>query len=615
MAVLSAIIVVATTATYFFRRSHSTRLLPPQLTLGAAGRFNVLLLTLDTTRPDHIGCYGYSGARTPVLDGLAEEGIRFADAVVETPSTLPSHTTMLTGLIPPHHGVRNNGQYYLEQDKTTLAEVLRAHDYETAAFTSAFVLDSRYGLNQGFDLYDDNIGKAHSMVFSENANQRSGADVTNSFLHWLETRDQSRRFFSWVHYYDPHAPYRPPSPFAEEFAGRPYDGEIAYTDSQIGRLLQALEEKGLRQNTLIMVASDHGDGMGDHGESTHARFIYESVMHGVLILACPGLFQGPYVVDDALVCTADIFPTIIELLGIKDAPAVDGISLLHAATMHNRLVYMDSIAPYLENGWSPLYGLRRHTDKYILAPRPEYYDLVKDPGELHNIYESVSGAQRQACDELVQALADRLAAGPPLGDVVAAAGQPDPEALRRLQSLGYVGTKNVDGSESELPDPKDMIKVVTDLNEAQTLIENGQYEQGLALVKKLTALSDCDHDVLHQMGIAYLRLGREDDAEQAFLSANQCRPDVDSFLLLGQIQIKQHRFDEAGEMLDQAAALDPLHGGIDIARGDLLALQRHPRDAIKAYERAEQVDPYRVGFAAEARIARVRQAFPRLTNP
>lgn len=609
-----AVFVLGLVAWFVLRNPGPRSGFPEQLTRGSARGFNVLLITLDTTRADHLGCYGYAGARTPVLDGLAAEGIRFDDAVTTTPSTLPSHATILTGLFPPNHGVRNNGQYRLADEQTTLAEVVRNEGYETAAFTSAFVLDSRFGLDQGFDVYDDNIGEADSMVFSEHANQRSAGAVTGAAVEWLGRRDDRRPFFMWVHYYDPHAPYRPPPPFDAEFRDRPYDGEIAYMDSQIGRLRQALTTRGLWDKTLTVVVSDHGEGLGDHGEATHGRLIYESVMRAPLIICCPGVFRDPHVVDDVVVSIADIFPTIVELLDIENPPSVDGISLLGAAHA-GRMVYLDSMAPYLENGWSPLLGLRRHDDKYILAPRPEYYHLSDDPGELNNLYQKVSGAALAARNELVAELSSRAEQWPSLADVVAAAGQPDPETIRRLQSLGYVGTLSVEGTERELPDPKDMMVVLRNLDRAETLMSAGRHVQALEIVKKTAVLSACDHDVHHMTGKIYLRMGREEEAEEAFLRANGCQATVDTYLLLGQIRIKHGRYDEATEALDRASELDPLHGGVHVARGDLLALHRRPREAIAAYERAAEVDPYRVGGVARKRIERIRQAFPAVTAP
>lgn len=611
----TAVMILLVLTWFVFRTPGSTRGFPGQLTPGSARGFNVLLITLDTTRADRLGCYGYAGARTPVLDGLASEGIRFDDAVVATPSTLPSHATILTGLDAPNHGVRSNGQYRLGEDKLTLAEVLREQGFETAAFTSSFVVDSRFGLDQGFDLYDDDIGVADAFVGEENSKYRLGEYVTDAAMAWLEDRHEQQPFFCWVHYYDPHTPRRPPPPFDVDFRDDPYDGEIAYMDSQIGRLLGSVRATGLWEKTVMIVVGDHGEGLGEHGEKGHARLVYESVMGAPLIVTCPGLFRGPYVVDNVVVSIADVFPTVLELLGIEGAPPVDGLSLLKAADHADRMIYMESITPYLENGWSPLYGLRRHADKYILAPRPEYYDLRNDPDELSNLYPHVLGAELVARDELVSELASRLAKWPSLGSIVAGAGQLDPESLRRLQSLGYVGTTSVDGTEEDLPDPKDMIGVVADLARAETAMHTGRLDQALDIVSAAAELSRCDHDVHHLRGKIYLRMGREREAEGAFLAANKCQPNDSTYLMLGQILVKNGRFEEAARALDQADQMHPGHGGVYIARGDLYALRRRPQEALASYRHAADVDAYRYGSAAQRRMKRLLKAFPRLEEP
>ena len=591
--------------------------LPSQLTRGAAAGFNVLLITMDTTRADHLGCYGYDGVKTPALDGLAQAGIRFADAVTSAPITAPAHTTILTGLDPSSHGVRNNGMYVLSDDKTTIAELLGAKGYETAAFTSAFVLDARFGLNQGFEVYNDDIGVATSLQFSfhENANQRSAFDVTSAVVDWLKGRDRSRPFFSWVHYYDPHKPYKPPPPFDAAYPDRPYDGEIAYMDSQIARLLAALESTGHSDRLLTIVTSDHGEGLGEHREETHARLIYGSVMRAPLILTCPALFDGPYVVDGAVVSVADVFPTILELLGVPSAGAIDGISLLQAGADPDRMVLIESMASFLENGWSPLFGLRRHHDKYILAPRPEYYDLHSDPDELSDLYLTGSRHQTAARDMLVAELATRLEQWPDLAKLAAAATQPDAKTVQRLQSLGYLGQKAGNAGDSELPDPKDMMVVLRRLDLAEAAMNSGRLEEALQIINSAADMSPRDLRVNHLTGKILLGLGREAEAEEAFQTANSLHPTADAYLLLGQIRIKNGRYDEAVEALDQAAALAPQHGGVLIARGDLLMIHQRPHDAMAAYERAAKVDPYRLGQVARARIARLQKALDQASAP
>ena len=389
-------------------------------------------------RADHLGCYGYAKAATPVLDRLAAGGVRFAEAVTVAPETLPAHATLMTGLLPPRTGVRVNAEGRLESRHVTLAEVARARGYETAAFVSAFVLDARFGLDQGFDLYDDRVEAAEGAAFASGTNERSADRTTDAALAWLRKRDPGRPFLAWVHYFDAHFPYDPPEPFARRFAGSPYDGEIAFVDSQLGRLLQGLDERGLRNKTLVVVVGDHGEGLGDHGERTHGILLYRSATRVPLILSNPRLFPRPEVVDGTVVSIADIAPTLVDLLGVEDPPARDGLSLIATKPDPRRTAYLESIVPYVDFGWAPLFGLRSLRASYVLAPRPECYDLRSDPGERRDLLGLKTG-QRGPCAGQAQALDRVLARLPPYEPAVAGARPLDAETRERLQALGYLG--------------------------------------------------------------------------------------------------------------------------------------------------------------------------------
>ena len=285
---------------------------------------NVLLITLDTTRADHLGCYGYASARTPALDGLARGGVRFARVYCPAPLTLPSHCSILTGLYPLKHGVHNNG-HDLPSGVRTLAGILKERGYATAAFVSSFSVDSRFGLDRGFDVYDDQF-QSELPVKSQNAERRAEATFAR-FDAWLD-KNAGAKFFCWVHYYDPHLPYDPPSPYREEFAGRLYDGEVAYMDHYVGAVLDRLRDKGLLANTLVVVAGDHGEGFGDKVEVGHGIFLYEETLRVPLIFYHPGIFRRPRVVEGA-VRLIDAAPTVLEVLGLKDeAAGLQGRSLI-----------------------------------------------------------------------------------------------------------------------------------------------------------------------------------------------------------------------------------------------------------------------------------------------
>jgi len=596
-------IIVIALAFYWVTQNRVQTGLPPELQPGAAAGFNVLVLTLDTTRADRLGCYGCDRAETPALDALAAGGLRIGDAVTPVPITLPSHATIFTGVEPPRHGARHNAEFTLGDEQTTLAEVLGAEGYATAAFISAFVLDARFGLDQGFDHYDDDISVAAASALYREGNERPANSVTGAAIEYLRSRSPAEPFFAWVHYYDPHNPYLPPSPYKETFRDQPYDGEIAFMDHEIGRLLNTLEEVGLRDRTLIVAVADHGEGLGEHDESTHTMLIYESTMHVPLILSCPGLFQGPYVVEDVVVSIADIFPTILALLGIESPGAVDGLTLFDAVARTDRALYLETLAPYFDNGWSPLYGLRRHEDKYILAPTPEYYDLTADPDELQNLEARADGQAREARDRLASALAERLAGIPSLEAVVASAEALDPDARRRLETLGYIGSRTQADTDGSLPDPKEMMPVLRNLDRANAYVRAGQLEKALASIRKAAAISPRDRTVLRTMGKIQLFMGHDAEAERSLRAANRIQPHPDACLLLAQMLIKNDRGDEALPLLEQTLALDPQHGGAYIARGDLLVEQGRIEEAIASYRRAIELDPYRTGDAARARIA------------
>lgn len=522
--IASGIVLVAMALVLWFGLGDRTKAgWPESMTPGSAAGLNLLLITLDTTRADHLGCYGFDAAETPVLDAIAAEGVRFHDAVTSVPLTLPAHTTILTGLDPPNHGVRENGHYSLDAEKETLAEILRGAGYETAAFVAAYVLDPQFGLNQGFGVYDTNLTVSTGTPAHDGSPglERPAGEVTRAAISWLEKRKRDRPFFCWAHYYDPHHRYEPPPPFAVRFAEQPYDGEIAYMDEQIGVLLEALEADGSKDNTLIVVVGDHGEALGEHSEPFHSKLVYESTMWVPLILSCPSRFRGPYVVDDAVVSIADVFPTVLELLAIEDGPPCDGKSLVRASADLDRMIYIETLAPYLDYGWSPLHGLRRHEDKYILAPRPEYYDLRVDPHELDNLYFRVSGGTLAARDTLVKQLSSLLAKWPSLERVLAAAQELDAEVIEKLRSLGYVGgTTQVNAdADKALPDPKDMIVVLRQLERASDLEKKDKDAEALVIVQRAAALAPNDEKVLVMMGNIHLKMGQRDKAFAAFRTA------------------------------------------------------------------------------------------------
>ncbi len=512
---------------------------------GGAGPERVVLVTIDTLRADRVGAYGHARARTPTLDGLAARGVRFETAVAPTPLTLPSHATLLTGLDPPRHGVRHNSVFRLDASIPTLAEHFTAAGWDTAAVVGAVVLERRHGLERGFAHYDDEIGGEQSgfVGYSE----RSADQVVERALAWLA--EAPRRFFLWVHFYDPHAVYRPPPPFAADFRGAPYDGEIAFVDRELGRLLQALD--GPR--TLVVVTSDHGESLGEHGEPTHSYTLYEATQRVPLLLAGAGLPAGAVVAQP--VALADVAPTLAALAGLAALGSLDGrdlTPLLTGGTLPERAAHLETLATQLDFGWSPLLGLRTVRFKYVRAPRPELYDLAADPAEERNL----AGEDAARLHELEARLEARLAeATAPPAELLALS---DAER-QRLEALGYVVPAVLPPRE-ELgrvggPDPKDELGLIVELGQAEALVAAGRAAEALA---RLAEIRDPGAQVLALRAVAALRAGDPAAARRDAREALAQAPGrIDATLTLGVALEALGEREEARAVYRQAVVLAP----------------------------------------------------------
>src|SRR5438093_12246839 len=353
-----------------------------------AARPNVLLVTIATLRADSLGCYGRAAAATPTMDALAGRGVRFATAVAHVPLTGPSHASILTGRTPLGHGFRDNGGYVLLPHAKTAAEQFRQAGFRTAGFVSGFPLDRRFGFDRGFDTYDDHLPRGNDPRRTPYV-ERLGDATTDAALRWLAgpAPPSGAPFFLWVHYYDPHAPYEPPGTLAQRFRTAPDDGEIAFVDVQLARLLRALDEgePGRLGRTLVLVTADHGESLGEHGEGTHGLFVYDATLRVPWIMAGPGLDPGR--VASTVARGIDVLPTLLDYAGLAPAPGIEGRSLRPAAEgreMSDAPAYAESLYAEREFGWAPLHAWRTARFKLIDAPRPELYDLDADAGERTN---------------------------------------------------------------------------------------------------------------------------------------------------------------------------------------------------------------------------------------
>ncbi len=573
---------------------------------------NLVLVTIDTLRADRVGAYGYARASTPVLDGLAREGVRFSRAQAAVPLTGPSHATILTGLYPPVHGVRDNVAFPLDPRHTTLAARLKARGYRTAAFVGAYPVAKDFGFGQGFDHFDEAL---HAGAAGEGA-ERPGNEVADAAVRWLEG-ERRAPFFAWVHFYDPHAPYEPPGAYAETYRDRPYDGEVAFADSQLGRVLEGLEAAGRGRDTVVAVLADHGEGLGDHGEATHSVLVYESTLHIPLILRGPDLPAGRVV--DERVGTVDLVPTLLALLGVPRPEGLTGRDLSpswRGGRLPREPLYAESLFARLNCGWS---SLRTWTDgdfKLIAGADQELYDLARDPSETRNL-----ASQEQArVLSLAGSLRAALGRMTPQGDAARPVAL-SPEQEERLRSLGYAGAARTASSldEAGRPDPRARIRVFDRIQEV-VLARGSAAAPALA---ELEVIASDDPGNLHaQLSLAQLanrhgalRLaswaleravgldpdrpslraflgqvlrdrGRFEDSERHLRIALEQAPDERGRVSLAETLVARGETAEAASILRDVLAGSPARRDALLAMGRLLARSGRAQDAVAYLERA-----------------------------
>jgi arylsulfatase A-like enzyme/predicted Zn-dependent protease len=481
---------------------------------------NLLLLTLDTTRADRLRCYGNRDIETPNLDRLAHTGVLFTRAYAPAPVTLPSHGSILTGLYPYHHGARMNALSHLDESNVTLAEVLADAGYVTAAFVSAFVLHEQFGTAQGFEVFD--YEGEQSTEFWGAVAERPADQTCDRALAWLRGRaDAAAPFFLWVHFFDPHWDYRAPSPYAERYRDMPYDGEIAFMDAQVGRILDALDAIGMTERTLVVAAGDHGEGLFQHDEATHGALVYDSTLHVPLLMACGETFGGG-VHFDRVVSLVDIVPTVLTMLGLEHPPGLDGSDLTgRAATTPT--IFAETLEGLAEYGWAPLLAIREGELKYIHAPQPELYEVDVDPHEARNVAErraAVAGALRARLEQFYG------------GDLAGAATvdvarRLTAEEQAKLESLGYlVGRVEIGGAPGERPDPKEMLPLLRRVGEAFQMQREDWLEHAIRELEDLTQKHPDFYLAHRELGTAYKINTEYDKAIRALQRSLELRPNT-----------------------------------------------------------------------------------------
>lgn len=593
---------------------------------------NIVVITIDTLRADHLGCYGDKQIKTPNLDALAQEGVRFERAYTPVPVTLPAHTALFTGTYPLRSGMHDFADNKLNPAQPTLASVLKENGYATGAVIGSAVLDSRFGLNHGFDFYYDHFDFSRLQESNLDEMERSGDVVADQALDWLD-KNYQKKFFLWMHLYDPHYPYRPPSPYSEEYKDHPYDGEIAFADSQVGRLIRELKEKGVYQNTVIVVTGDHGESLGEHGEKTHGFFIYNATLHIPVILRLPG---GPAArTVSALVSLPDLMPTVLSYLKIDVPSEVQGRNLLPLMTAEDkdkaRSLYAETFLPRLHFNWSELRGAETENYHFIDAPKPELYDLSKDPGETNNLY-----AQKKAVAEEMRAKLTSLIQQYGAGQELAQKTGLDPALMERLKSLGYAGfsggaTPTV--TDRNLPDPKDRVQIYELISDAIADSQHGDYA---ASTEKLNAALKTEPDsvplhyllglnyyrtrefaksveqlqrvlqlspdyslAVFQLGLAYARVGDLDHAIQTLKHALELdSTNFSAAYNLGAAYLQKKMVPEAIASFRQSVTAYPDYAPGHRALGEVLLYQGQVDDAITELQRARDLTPQDPGTHA-----------------
>lgn len=556
----------------------------------AGQKNNVLLITIDTLRADRLHCYGFDEISTPNIDGLAESGVLFTDATAHVPLTLPAHTAIMTGNFPSYHGVHDNGGFYVAKSQITLAEMFKQNGFSTAAFVGAFVLDSTWGLNQGFDTYFDNFDLSKEERIGLGSVQRNAEEVYAHAVDWLDHHNKER-FFLWVHFYDPHTPYEPPEEYQKLYPNRPYVGEIAHTDAVVGKLLSYFDVNGLRGHTVILLTGDHGESLGEHRESTHAFFVYDATLHVPMILSAPlGELKGKRIVQQ--VRSVDIMPTLLQTAGINVPETVQGRSLLHlvldSEKTELRPSYAECYYPQYHFGWSRLLSLRDGRFKYIDAPHPELYDLRSDPRETRNVYDENKDLARQMQAELrkIESVTSKEALMAP-GDV-------DDETHEKLAALGYVGAfggpKITDPS--RLPDPKDKIDLFNQITSARMDSLDGKSDEAISKFKQVLASDPGIVDAHFMMGNEYFKTGKYPEALEAFKKALELKPDYEFAMInMANTYRRMGKLEEALAGFEYFLKKNPDNTQVLARIGELYLAKQEPDKALTYLNQALKENP------------------------
>jgi arylsulfatase A-like enzyme/tetratricopeptide (TPR) repeat protein len=586
-------------------------------------RLDVLLITIDTLRADYLSCYNQTNIKTPQIDRLAAQGLLFSRAYAHNVLTLPSHINILTGTYPFFHGVRDNIGFRLSEESILISEILKEKGYRTAAFIGAFPLDERFGLNQGFDLYDDFYGNTsylHDLFYVE----RPADKVIDAAMDWIGKKQPNNTWFCWIHLFDPHSPYNPPQAFKEKYPSDFYGGEVAFVDQELGRLFDFLAKRKDKSFPLTILTSDHGESLGEHGEQTHGVFAYNSTLQVPLVIYQPKIFPRAQTFKE-IVGHIDIAPTILDILGLKIPKDMQGRSLLRLSkkpsTWKEQDYYFESLSPNLLRNWAPLHGLIRGSSKFISLPLPELYDLDKDPSEKNNL---IADKSRQA-DELKRGLSQILGRE---GQPLSSRRLETRETIEKLQSLGYLAhsfstSQKINFTAKD--DPKELIRLDQKMQEgviayqlqdipraikifeailaerpdftiiysnlAFIMRETGRLDQAVEYVRRALELAPGDPFLMSHLAMYYQESGQLNQARTLLEGLAQSDPhDVETLNLLGVTYWKLGSNQEAIAVFQKAVALDKGDAGLYNNLGSVYLSQQDYSQANEYFEKALSYD-------------------------
>lgn len=590
-----------------------------------ANRPNLILITLDTTRADRMGFLGSDRGLTPNLDAFAKDSVVFSRAYAQVPLTTPSHAALLTGTYPQFNHIEDLGSP-LANDVPYLPDILRRQGYHTAAFIGASILEPKNGapgFDRGFDTYDGGFHKRSSGEDRYKSVERRAGDVVDHALSWLSKHPQGP-FFIWLHFYDAHDPYDPPSPFKEKYASTPYDGEIAYTDSQVGRFLTTLKSRSLYSGALVAIAADHGEAFGEHGEERHGMFLYDETVHVPLVLKLAKQGSAGKRVEDR-VALADIAPTLLNAAGLAIPAAMQAHSLLKSGEPDaggSASVYSETNYPHKAFNWSALRSWRAGKYLYVQAPKRELYDQSSDPGALHNLAESslaVAGTLQSQLDSFHKKTESEKTENAKL----------DPAQAENLRALGYLASDSSDNSTSDATsgvDPKDKIQIANLMHQGLVDIEDDRYDEAIPKFEKVVTdepnspsgrlelgralvhvkryqdaipvLQDAvakspDSGMAHfELGLAYVKTGQWEASLPEFQAADAKTPNsAQLHFYVGAVYARLKQVPEAEKEFEEALKLDPNHYLTNLLYGRLLFLERHPQQALPKLLLAAKLQP------------------------